>query len=60
MNDLKTAERYVLDAPDVGAASLNIKSLAGSNVGFLAACGVFGDEMKASVLRNHKPPIVAL
>jgi hypothetical protein len=60
MNDLKTAERYVLDAPDIGVTSLNIKSIAESNVAFLAACGVFGDEMKTSVLRNHKPPIVAL
>jgi hypothetical protein len=59
LNDIKMAERYILDAPDVGVASLNIKSVAGANVGFLAACGVFGDEMKAIVLRNHKPPVSA-
>jgi hypothetical protein len=54
MNDLATAERYALDAPEVGVASLNIQSIAGSNVGLLAACGVFGDEMKATALRGHR------
>jgi hypothetical protein len=58
MDDIKAAERYVLASPDAKLASLNDHSVAESNVGFLAACGVYGDEMKAYTLRNHKPPLV--
>jgi hypothetical protein len=55
MNDPGIVERYVLDAPDDRLAMLNDNPMAAMNIALLAACGVFGDEMKAIVLRNLKP-----
>jgi hypothetical protein len=51
MDDLKTTEHYILDAPREDVAAFN--------VGFLTGCGLFGDGMKAHVLRDHKPPVQA-
>ena len=59
MNGIETAERYLLDDPlvDVNLAVLGNTSPAGALIGFLAACGVYGDEMKAHAVRNLKPVV---
>jgi hypothetical protein len=50
MDDGQEAERYIADAVDDSATR---------NVAFLAACGVYGDELKARALRNMPSPIKA-
>lgn len=59
MDNPETVERYILDASEVRLAIFGDQTLAAYNIGILAACGVFGDEVKAHALRGHKPPVQA-
>lgn len=57
MNSIEAAERYVLDAADadIKLESLNGASPAAYNIGILAACGVFGEEVRQQL---NLPPAV--
>jgi hypothetical protein len=49
MDDEQEVEQYLVDQVDAA------RRAAEANVGLLAACGVYGDEVKAHVLRGQSP-----
>jgi hypothetical protein len=55
MDDLATADRWLGLNSAIGRTMPTPWATAG--IGFLAACGVFGEELRQAILRDHKPVV---
>jgi hypothetical protein len=55
MADMDEVERYVTEAANTPFTTFNGQSTAEYNITFLAGCGVYGEEIRAHVLRNQSP-----
>lgn len=56
MNDLATAERWLGASSAIGRSGMSAPWAPGC-MGFLAACGVFGEELRQAALRGHRPTV---
>jgi hypothetical protein len=54
VDDIETADRFLGLGSAIGAFD---PRFAGAGVGFLAACGVFGEEARQVALRSFKPTV---
>ena len=57
MNDFATADHWLGMSSAIGRSMPVLGPMATGGMGFLAACGVFGEELRQAALRGHRPMV---